>query len=92
MKATRLMRRVDTLGRVIIPKILRHKNNIETGDLIEILLKGEQLILRKFRPNCTFCGEAVEEQEMKSFKGRAYCHNCSEQLRCHVRDIHVNLH
>ena len=75
MKAIGIVRKVDELGRIVIPKELRRTLNIEEGDPLEIFVDGEQLILKKYEPDneCIFCrgGKFVIE-----FKGKKVCTNC----------------
>ena len=75
MKSTGVVRRVDELGRIVIPIELRRTLDIEVGDPLEIFVDGEQLILKKYEPDneCIFCrgGKFVIE-----FKGKKVCTNC----------------
>ena len=56
MKSTGIIRRVDELGRVVIPIELRNKFGIAEKDPIEIYVDGSNIVLKKFEPNCIFCG------------------------------------
>ena len=58
MKATGIVRRVDELGRVVIPIELRNKFGIAEKDPIEIYVDGSNIILKKYEPNCIFCGNS----------------------------------
>lgn len=75
MKSTGVVRRVNELGRIVIPIELRRTLNIEEGDPLEIFVDGEQIILKKYEPDneCIFCrgGKFVIE-----FKGKKVCTNC----------------
>ncbi|MDU1421961.1 AbrB/MazE/SpoVT family DNA-binding domain-containing protein [Clostridium sporogenes] len=77
MKSTGIVRRVDELGRIVIPKELRRTLNIEEGDGLEIYTEGEQIILKKYAPACIFCGEA---KEVINFKGKNICKICLKEL------------
>lgn len=77
MKSTGIVRKVDELGRIVIPKELRRTLNIEEGDGLEIYTEGEQIILKKYEPCCIFCGEA---KEVISFKGKNICKICLKEL------------
>jgi len=57
MKATGIVRRIDDLGRVVIPKELRRVFEIKEGDPLEIFVDGNGIILRKYAPGCVLCGE-----------------------------------
>ena len=56
MKSTGIVRRVDELGRVVIPIELRNKFNISEKDPIEIYVDGSSIILKKYEQSCIFCG------------------------------------
>ena len=58
MKSTGIVRRVDELGRVVIPIELRNKFGIAEKDPIEIYVDGSNIILKKYEPNCIFCGNS----------------------------------
>lgn len=72
-KTTGISRHVDELGRVVIPKELRRNLGIEEGDLMEISLKGQDVILRKVSQKCcTACGQAVDLKDN-------FCRNCGKE-------------
>ena len=58
MKSTGIVRRVDELGRVVIPIELRNKFGITEKDPMEIYVDGSSIILKKYEPNCIFCGSS----------------------------------
>lgn len=82
MKATGIVRKVDELGRVVIPIELRRTLGIKAGDALEIFtdevayLPG-QIVLRKYAPGCVFCGSVEDTQE---FRGQRVCYNCATAL------------
>ena len=55
MKSTGIVRKVDELGRVVIPIELRNKLDIKVKDPIEIFVDGSSIVLKKYEPNCIFC-------------------------------------
>ena len=55
MKATGIVRKVDSLGRIVLPIELRRTLGIGELDPLEIFVDGEKIILRKYEPACTFC-------------------------------------
>ncbi|GGH17013.1 AbrB/MazE/SpoVT family DNA-binding domain-containing protein [Paenibacillus segetis] len=67
MKSTGIVRKVDELGRLVIPMELRRTLGIGEKDPIEIFTDGEQIILRKYQPGCVFTGE---DTDLISFKGK----------------------
>ena len=68
MKSTGIIRKVDELGRVVIPIEIRNKFDIVEKDPIEIYVEGSSIILKKFEPNCIFCGNAKELIQYKDKK------------------------
>ncbi len=56
MKKTGMTRPVDELGRVVIPKEIRTSLGIDVKDRLEILMDGDAIVLKKYNPNCVFCG------------------------------------
>ena len=64
MKSTGIIRRVDELGRVVIPIELRNKFGIAEKDPIEIFVDGSNIVLKKFEPNCIFCGSSKKLSQM----------------------------
>ncbi|MCI8641326.1 MAG: AbrB/MazE/SpoVT family DNA-binding domain-containing protein [Clostridia bacterium] len=77
MKATGIIRRVDELGRVVIPIEIRNQFNIVEKDPIEIYVDGSSIVLKKFEPNCIFCGST---KNLIEFKGKLICEKCSTNL------------
>ncbi|MGB4338046.1 MAG: AbrB/MazE/SpoVT family DNA-binding domain-containing protein [Bacillota bacterium] len=78
MRAIGVVRRVDELGRFVIPKELRHSLSIENGDRMEIYVQGEMIVLEKYRPSCMFCGS---HEQLYQFKGSQICGACIEAAR-----------
>lgn len=77
MKATGIIRRMDELGRVVIPIEIRNQFNILEKDPIEIYVNGSSIILKKFEPNCIFCGS---KQDLLSYNDKLICNNCSNKI------------
>lgn len=77
MKSTGIVRRVDELGRVVIPIELRNKLDIKEKDPIEIYVDGSSVILKKFQPNCIFCGST---KNLVEFKEKLVCDKCREKI------------
>jgi transcriptional pleiotropic regulator of transition state genes len=75
MKSTGIVRKVDELGRIVIPKELRDTLGIEIKDPIEIFTDGDKIILSKYQANlsCIFCGNG---EQVIYFKQKAICHDC----------------
>jgi looped-hinge helix DNA binding domain, AbrB family len=79
MKSTGIVRKVDELGRVVIPIELRRTLSIEEKDALEIYVDNDRIILRKYEPACAcvFCGNA---DEVTNFKGKNVCRHCLESM------------
>lgn len=73
MKSTGIVRKVDELGRIVLPIELRRTLGIEEKDRIEIFVDGESIILRKYQPACIFCDNA---KDIISYKGKNICPDC----------------
>lgn len=78
MKSTGVVRRIDELGRIVLPKELRETFNIVERDALEIYTEGSSIILKKYEPACIFCGDA---RDVIVFKGRNVCQNCLKELK-----------
>ena len=78
MKSTGIVRKVDELGRIVLPIELRRTLGIEEKDRIEIFVDGESIILRKYQPACIFCDNA---KDIINYKGKNICANCMKELR-----------
>lgn len=79
VKSTGVTRKVDQLGRVVIPKELRKVLNIEDNkDLLEIYVEGDKIILKKFSAGCAFCGK---EGDLCIFKDKVICTDCIAELK-----------
>ena len=73
MKSTGIVRKVDELGRIVLPIELRRTLGIEEKDRIEIFVDGEFIILRKYQPACIFCDNA---KDIINYKGKNICPDC----------------
>ena len=77
MKSTGIVRKLDTLGRVVIPIELRRTLDIKVKDPLEIFVDDDKIVLKKFSPSCIFCGES---KDIFDFKGKKVCQSCSEKI------------
>ncbi len=77
MKSTGIVRKVDELGRIVLPIELRRTLDINEKDSIEIFVEGNRVILQKYQPSCIFCGRS---EDIFAFSGRNICHQCHEQM------------
>lgn len=78
MKSTGIVRNVDELGRIVIPKEMRKKMDIANSDPVEIYVEGDKIILTKYNPSCSFCASDAEVYE---FKGKKICKDCLNELK-----------
>ena len=76
MKSTGIIRRMDELGRVVIPIEIRNQFNIAEKDPIEIYVDGSSIVLKKFEPNCVFCGNT---KNLLTYKDKLICDKCSKK-------------
>lgn len=77
MKSTGIVRRVDELGRVVIPIELRNKFGIYEKDPIEIFVDGATIILKKYEPNCIFCGAT---KPLITYNEKLICTKCAKKI------------
>lgn len=78
MKATGIVRKVDELGRIVLPIELRRTLDINEKDALEIFNEGDLVILKKYQPACIFCGEV---DGVIDFKGKKVCSKCINSLK-----------
>jgi transcriptional pleiotropic regulator of transition state genes len=73
MKSTGIVRKIDLLGRIVVPKETREKLFIQTGDPVEFFNDEGRIILKKYTRGCLFC-DAMED--IRNFKGQCVCGKC----------------
>ena len=78
MKSTGIVRRVDELGRIVLPIELRRTLDIAERDSLEIFVDGASIVLRKYQSSCIFC-ESVKD--VVNFKGKNVCPKCIKELQ-----------
>ena len=77
MKSTGIVRKIDALGRIVLPIELRKHMEIATGDDIEIFVEGSTIVLEKYSPSCLFCGS---KEALIEFCSKNVCKTCREKL------------
>lgn len=77
MKSTGIVRQVDKLGRIVLPKELRMVFHIENEDYLEIYVEGGKIILQKYEPSCIFCGS---DEGITEYKEKSICAACLKAL------------
>jgi AbrB family transcriptional regulator, transcriptional pleiotropic regulator of transition state genes len=78
VKAIGMARKVDQLGRIVLPAELRRLFGIHEGDLVEIFVEEGRIVLAKVEEHCVFCGSTTD---LREFGGKLVCHSCTERLR-----------
>ena len=78
MKSTGIVRKIDGLGRVVLPIELRRLMNLEDNASLEICVDGDEIVLKKYQPACVFCDDA---KDVINFKGKNVCPNCIRELQ-----------
>jgi transcriptional pleiotropic regulator of transition state genes len=79
MKSTGIVRPVDKVNRVVIPKELcNHFDIVADRDSLEIYVDDDKIILKKYQPGCIFCNEV---SDVINFEGKTVCRNCAEKLK-----------
>ena len=77
MKSTGIVRKIDDLGRIVLPIELRRGLGIDDRDPVEIFTQDDSIILKKYAPTCIFCGEG---ENLTDFHGKRVCQHCIEAL------------
>ena len=78
MKSTGIVRKVDELGRIVLPIEMRRTLDIAERDPLEIYVDGDSIILKKLQTACVFCGNT---KEVVSFEGKNVCPECIARLK-----------
>jgi transcriptional pleiotropic regulator of transition state genes len=78
MKETGILRPVDELGRIVIPKTIRTKMGLTDGTMMEIYLEGENIILSKVADSCRLCGS---KSELAQIDGNKLCRACIQKIK-----------
>jgi len=78
MKSTGIVRKIDELGRIVLPIELRRTLNISDKDSLEIYVDQESVILKKYQSTCIFC---AGNDDLTDFKGKTICQNCLKEIK-----------
>ncbi len=78
MKSTGIVRKVDELGRIVLPIEMRRTLDIAERDSLEIYVEGDSIILKKYQPACVFCGSV---KDLVSYEGKNVCSDCIARLK-----------
>ena len=78
MRSTGITRKVDDLGRFVLPIEIRRSLDIKENDALEIFTDENHIVLKKYVPACTFCGEA---ENVVLFEEKRVCRRCIDRLK-----------
>ena len=78
MKNTGITKKIDNLGRIVIPNEILKTLNLKKQDTLEFFTEGECLILKRYTKDCFFCGTT---QNLLEFKGKCICKSCIDKLK-----------
>ncbi len=84
MKSTGVVRNIDELGRIVIPKEIRDKMDMSEGTSVEIYVENGKVIISRYYTGCHFCGE---NSELSELKGKKVCKSCLKELANMVKDF-----
>ena len=72
-----MVRKIDDLGRIVVPAETRRLFNISEGDPLTISVDGDAIVMRKLEATCTFCGAT---KDVSGFRGKGVCGRCRQEL------------
>ncbi|HIT33819.1 MAG TPA: AbrB/MazE/SpoVT family DNA-binding domain-containing protein [Candidatus Faecousia intestinigallinarum] len=78
MQSTGIVRKVDDLGRIVLPAEIRRMLDIQEGSDVEFYLENGRIVLCKLENGCIFCGA---RESLRRFHGKNLCRNCINTLR-----------
>jgi transcriptional pleiotropic regulator of transition state genes len=77
MKSIGIVRKIDELGRIVLPIETRRQLELEPRDGVEIFVDEDMVILKKYQPCCIFCGDGAD---VTIFRGKKVCKKCIDEL------------
>ena len=81
MKQTGIVRKVDELGRIVLPIELRRTLDIAVRDELEIYLDDDKVVMRKYEPSCVFCGST---RNLTEYREKNVCSECIRKMKTEV--------
>ena len=78
MKSLGIVRKIDELGRIVLPIETRKRLGLDAKDPVEIFVEKDRVILKKYEPSCVFCGDA---DDVILYKDKRICRSCCEELK-----------
>lgn len=82
MKAIGIVRKIDELGRIVLPIEIRKTMDIKSRDAVEMFVTEDKIVLKKYEPACIFCGDA---DNVTFYRGKLICSECLEALKRSVQ-------
>lgn len=83
---TGMTRRMDPLGRLVIPSEMRQKFGLSEGSMVEFLVAGDGILLQRAVPQCCVCG--VSDEPLHDVNGVCICHSCAAMIAAKFNDRH----
>lgn len=77
MSSNGIIRKLDRLGRVVIPKEIRKSLDIKEGEAVTIIDESNHVIIKKYYDGCIFCGS---QEDLIEYKNMHVCKKCRESL------------
>ena len=81
MGTSGIVRRLDELGRIVLPMELRKTLDLKVRDSIEITADKGSIILKKYSPACVFCGK---DNKIANFKDKNICSKCLQEIKAQL--------
>ncbi len=78
MKSLGIVRKLDELGRIVLPIETRKRLELSPGDGVEIFVERDRVILKKYEPACIFCGNA---DDVINYNDKKICRRCLDELK-----------
>ena len=78
MKSLGIVRKIDELGRIVLPIETRKRLDLASGDGVEIFVERDRVILKKYEPACIFCGDA---DDIVTYNDKKICRKCLTELK-----------
>ena len=78
MKSTGIVRKIDELGRIVLPMEIRKVLDIQQRDSLEMFIDEEKIVLQKYQPSCIFC---TQTENIVYFNGKRVCSACIEKMK-----------
>lgn len=78
MKPTGIIKKIDEMGRIVIPKPIRKTINAEIGDSLQFFVDGDSIIVKKYSLSCVFCGS---ESDLTELNEKHICAECISKLK-----------